>query len=231
MLLGEDLALLNFVKQKSKCNFKDNMEELSMLDKSKLGLEDLPEFISTINMPLSIRQRRVMEVIDSEDYAPVLKKVIHEYKQQGKTVGPEFLAEGILALKQYYAICFMDDNAHAISDALDIFWHAHILHTVPYHRFSERLGIGYMHHAPNDPENMEETQALRVLYAHTQEVFEKCFNWVSDKFNPRGVTNESLLCSHYTQFSFVLDGDNAFPSLPRIKEAEMIFLKSRQLIH
>lgn len=185
--------------------------------------------LDTIHVPLSKRQESIMRIIDEEDYTPVVSKVVYEMGLQGKTPTQDYLDEGILALKQYYAICFMDDNAHAISDTLDPFWHAHILHTVPYHRFSERLGIGYMHHAPNDPNNPEETVALRILYDHTQKVFRRCFNWVSDEFNPIEVRDEGLLCSHYSQNSFVQPGDIAYPRDAKLAAAEAVFVRSRQI--
>lgn len=189
----------------------------------------LPGFLHTIKPALSPRQQNVMRVIDEEDYVPVIKKVRFEAALQGRTLDEAYVAEGVLALKQYYAICFMDDNAQAISFALDPFWHAHILHTVQYHRFSEKLGIGYMHHAPNDPDNKEETAALRVLYDHTQHAFSRCFNWVSPTFNPQNHDKDKLLCSHYTQTKFVLPGDTALPRLPHVIEAEQIFVRSRQI--
>lgn len=185
--------------------------------------------LETVKIPLSDRQTRVMEIIDEEDYIPVRKKVRFEASLQNQFLTEEYLNEGIFALKQYYAICFMDDNAHAISFDLDPFWHAHILYTVQYHRFSEKLGIGYMHHAPNDPDSESETSALRVLYDHTQEVFEHCFNWISPVFNPKKHSDRLLLCSHYTQTMFVEKGDNALPPLAHIQQAEQVFVQSRQI--
>lgn len=197
---------------------------------SRVNADDLPiSLLDTIKVEMSPRQRHVMHVIDEEDYEPVKTKVRFELGLQGNDPSEDYLDEGVLALKQYYAICFLDNNAHAISFTLDSFWHAHILHTVAYHCFCKKLGIGYMHHAPNDPANTEETAALRVLYDHTQRVFAECFSWISPMFNPRGHEDRLLLCSHYTQNGFVCDGDIALPRLPEVEAAESYFVRTRRI--
>lgn len=167
-------------------------------------------FMDTIIVPYSGRQRVIFTAIENEDYESVKKKVAEELQKQGKVVTSEYLEEGILALKQYYAICFLDDNPHAISDELDPFWHAHILNTVQYHQFCEKLGIGYMHHAPLDHGDKEQVEGVRLLYVHTQNVFKKCYNWVSPIFNPFEIEDNRLVCKHYSQNSFTHEGDKFF---------------------
>lgn len=179
----------------------------------------LPQsFVETIQVPYSDRQRVILEVIESENYDPVRNKVAEELKNQGKVPTKQYLDEGILALKQYYAICFLDDNPHAISKELDPFWHAHILHTVQYHQFCEKLGIGYMHHAPLDHSKKAEVEGVALLYQHTQDVFAKCYRWVSPLFNPIEVPREDLVCKHYTQKSFTHEGDHYFPREKHLME-------------
>jgi|GEM_PF-1384402 len=166
--------------------------------------------LETVKAPVSERQKEVFELIDKEDFGNVKRKVKHEFQQYGIEADENYLNEGILSLKQYYAICFMDDNPHAISDALDPFWHAHILHTIDYHQFCAKLDIDYMHHVPNNPDDSEESEKLRVIYDHTQNVYEKCFSWISPTFNDVNVPAEKLVCTHYTQKRFVKEGDFAF---------------------
>lgn len=178
--------------------------------------------IETVKVPISDRQKRIFQLIDEEDFSGVTKKVFHELKMRYKIATKEYLTEGILALKQYYAICFMDNNPHAISDTLDPFWHSHILHTVDYHKFCEKCEIDYMHHVPNDPDNTKESESLRILYDHTQRVFSKCFNWVSPVFNDPNTKTENLVCKHYTQTRFVHEGDFAFVEDPFLTQLQYI---------
>jgi len=166
--------------------------------------------LETIKVPISVRQRNLIKLIDEEDFDMVKRKVRHEFQEYGIETNENYLNEGILALKQYYAICFMDDNPHAISDKLDPFWHAHILHTIDYHQFCEKLDIDYMHHVPNNPNDREESKKLRIIYDHTQQVYESCFNWISPIFNDVNLLTENLVCTHYTQSRFIKKGDFAF---------------------
>ncbi len=175
----------------------------------------------TIKNGISNRQHRIFKTIDaSTDYPKIMAKVAEELGYQGFAVTENYMNEGILSLKQYYAVCFLDDNPHAISNVLDPFWHAHILHTNRYHEFCESIEIEYMHHRPRDFSNPNEVPVIRKLYVHTHKMFHECFGCVSPLFMASYTNENQLVCTHYTQKSFVLPGDIAHERISELMELE-----------
>lgn len=166
----------------------------------------------TIKVSMSDRQKRIMHTIDnSPEWEKVKAKVKEEMANQGLEPTDEYLEEGILSLKQYYAVCFLDNNPHAISDVLDPFWHAHILHTRDYVAFGKSIDLDYMHHRPRNYANEKEVEVIKTLFIHTHEVFGKCFAYVSPLFMAPFTDESQLVCLHYNNERFVEPGDIAFP--------------------
>jgi hypothetical protein len=117
--------------------------------------------LETIQIPLTTDQVERVRVIDNEDYSGVCRLVCKEdpFVTEGE------LAEGILALKQYYAVALLDPcNYHAVSSAVDPYWHAHILHTKEYSRFCEKVYGQYMHHDPLDHADTAKVQRVAGYY-------------------------------------------------------------------
>lgn len=199
-----------------------------MLPKPNLKVVDgtrnvfLPQtMLETVQVSISDRQRRIFQIIDkSADWEKVKAKVKEEMGYQGYQPTGAYLDEGILSLKQYYAVCFLDDNPHAISDTLDPFWHAHILHTNRYFAFCEDVGIDYMHHRPRDYSNPNEVPVIKRLYVHTHNMFCKCFAYVSPIFMAKYEEETQLVCTHYTQNHFVQPGDIAEERIPELMQLE-----------
>lgn len=136
--------------------------------------------------------------IDASDFGGVRWKTKETLAKQGIRVDEEYIDEGILALKQYYAITILDPlNMHAVSDLVDPFWHAHILHTEEYIDFCNRTVGGYMHHSPLDHGRAKHVQGVDRLYRYTSKCFRKFFTYVNPTFFPLHLKDENLLCAHF----------------------------------
>lgn len=141
--------------------------------------------------------KRLLAEIDATDFSPVQKKVASDLRKQGIVVVQDWLDEGILALKQYYAIAILDPrNMHAVSDAVDPFWHAHILHTEAYMDFCDRAVGAYLHHDPLDHDHETRVGAVDRLYRYTTWCFKRFFNHVNLEFFPEELPQHRLVCLH-----------------------------------
>jgi len=127
----------------------------------------------------------------------VIRKVREHFEEIGRPVTEEYLQKGIIALKQYYAIALLDPaNAHAVSAAVDPFWHAHILHTQEYMRFCEQVIGEYMHHQPLDRANAPQLENVRTLYGYTLEILEKLFGGIDEEFWSTDMSDAAMICFH-----------------------------------
>lgn len=152
---------------------------------------------STIAPELTALQSERVDMIDAEDFSGVKRKVREEFIKQGLVVGDDFLDEGVLALKQYYAIALLDPTSeHAVSEEIDPFWHAHILHTEEYIAFGERVFGQYIQHTPLDHADQVQVERFAGLYAHTASVYTKAYNYISLEFFPQEVAAARLVCGH-----------------------------------
>jgi hypothetical protein len=138
-----------------------------------------------------------LQVIDDLDLSNVRRKVAEDRRAQGLSVDEKYLDEGLLALRQYYAIAVLDSlNMHAVSDAVDPFWHAHILHTEEYIAFCNKLVGGYMHHDPLDHQKRSAVAAVDRLYRYTTKCFDRFFSYVNQAFFPTELPTGRLVCLH-----------------------------------
>lgn len=136
--------------------------------------------------------------MDAIDFSAVGKKARLEAMKRGERPSDEYLERGILALKQYYAIAILDPaNGHAVSPAVDRFWHAHMLFSPVYTGHCLQMVGEYMHHVPLDHDDAEQVEKVRRLYAYTISTFDKVFRRVDRKFWPRSLENAELICMHF----------------------------------
>jgi hypothetical protein len=157
---------------------------------------------------------RRLRLIDEHNYSGVLRKVNEELAARGKIYSQEWYQEGLLALKQYYAVALLDGmNMHAVSDRVDPFWHAHILHTMQYAEFCRDTVGGFMHHEPLDHEDLAAVDHVDSLYRFTRERYDEIFTHVSDRFNPRSLAREELICVHFG-ITYEAAGYAIFPPHP-----------------
>lgn len=156
--------------------------------------------LSTVNLSL-VKEEHISRftAIDVTDFSNVQRKTKEDLAQQGLIVDEGYLVEGILALKQYYAIALLDPrNMHAISKELDPFWHAHILHTEEYVEFCDRVMHYYMHHAPLDHGRSDHVEGVKRLYRYTvDECYPKFFTYINSTFYPKNPADKELMCTHY----------------------------------
>lgn len=149
-------------------------------------------------LPLSEYHRTRINLIDQNDYTGVLRKVREETAKYNVAHPDVWYTEGLLALKQYYAVALLDGmNMHAVSDRVDPFWHAHILHTKQYTQFCDDVVGGYMHHEPLDPEDIIAVNHVATLYNFTRKRYDEIFKYTNDQFNPRTLSTDELICVHF----------------------------------
>lgn len=167
---------------------------------------------STIKLELDSFHRERVAQIDDEDFSGVERKVREELAKQGIIATPEFLEEGILALKQYYAVALFDpNNQHAVSDVIDPFWHAHILHTKQYMAFGERVFGQYIHHTPLNHADRDEVARVAQLYTYTAEVYRDMFSYVNPDFYPVNLPDVRLICFHNKVYAEAVASRALFP--------------------
>ncbi len=159
-----------------------------------------------------------LRTIEEHDFGGVKHKVCEDLGRAGRHVTDEWLNAGVLALKQYYAIAIIDGiNMHAVSDAVDPFWHAHILHTRQYADFCNRLAGRYLHHEPLDHGKSADVDFVKRLYDFTMRRYAECFVFVDPDFHPASPGRDELVCLH--------GGDEAaalYAAFPRDPEAQPI---------
>lgn len=157
----------------------------------------LRDLIGSIRMPLQKDHLNRLQVIENTDYSNVVRKTREHFEYISMPTSEEYLQEGVFALKQYYAIALLDPaNAHAVSTAVDPFWHAHILHTQEYMQFCNQVVGEYMHHQPLDRRNKLQLENVRVLYGYTLEVLEHLFYHVNREFWSPNMTDAAMICFH-----------------------------------
>lgn len=139
----------------------------------------------------------LLRFIDETDFSSIRRKVALDLAKIGIIADEGYLDEGILALKQYYAIAVLDPkNMHAVSDTVDPFWHVHILHTEEYIDFCNRLIDGYLHHDPLDHEKLQAVGMMDRLYRYTVGCYKQFFNYVNPTFFPAELPVYRLVCKH-----------------------------------
>lgn len=169
-----------------------------------------------MSVPLHEVQVEAINRIDTEDFSGVMRKVKEDIELHGGECPAEFLDAGVLALKQYYAVALLDPmNEHAVTEAIDPFWHAHILHTRAYAKFCEDVFGQFIHHEPLDQRVASAVDRVAVLYSHTQGVYRKLFQHINPYFYPATVKRGELVCTHYEVSNHLLRGLAIFPAVTR----------------
>jgi len=168
--------------------------------------------ISTIAMDVSPLQRQRLALVDAEDFGPVIRKVREESTKQGGRLLTRDTEAGVLALKQYYAVALLDPfNEHAVSDHVDPYWHAHILHTTQYTRFCERVFGQYIHHEPLDHADTKQVARVAELYRYTYGVFCRMFSYVDGDFYPEDLPDSRTICTHYRVTDSIVRAESMIP--------------------
>ena len=172
---------------------------------------ELP-LVATIVVPMGPVQRRAVERIDAEDFSSVLKKVRAERQERGLSTDDAYLKRGERALRQYHVVAILDPrNEHAISDTLDPFWHAQILHTRQYARFCDETMGHFIHHEPLDHADVDAVAHLRRLYPYTCARITEIFGGaIESEFFPNPVPDERLVCRHCQCFNEALLAETTY---------------------
>ena len=164
---------------------------------------------------LSGNQLARIREIDDEDFNLTAMKARRDADEHNVHLSDSALEQGILGLKQYYAIALLDpENPHAVSPLVDPFWHAHILHTRQYAGFCDRVMGCFMHHEPLDPNNVRKVARIRMLYDYTVDIMPKVFCSVDTNGTwPTRLTDASLICMHFGKSGAypAVAGDALFP--------------------
>jgi hypothetical protein len=139
-----------------------------------------------------------IKMINEEDFSGVRRKVAEDHwREFGFAPEESYLDEGIDALKVYYVLALVDPlNEHAVSDEIDRFWHAHILHTRQYRDFCERVFGQYIDHDPLDHSVIDDVEYLARLYKYTMNVYWDISLPLNQTFFPNEVPDRLLVCKH-----------------------------------
>ncbi|MBI4090203.1 MAG: hypothetical protein HY421_02255 [Candidatus Kerfeldbacteria bacterium] len=154
--------------------------------------------METIQLPVNELQRERLMRIDQEDFSGVRRKVREEMSERGIDASAEWLDEGILALKQYYAVALLDPlNKHAVSAVIDPFWHAHIMHTKEYVAFCAEVFEEFLHHEPLDRSDEPKLRFVHTLWKYTRGVYGRLFSYVHpDTYKQLADCTSETVCLH-----------------------------------
>jgi hypothetical protein len=137
--------------------------------------------------------RERLAMIEEEDYSGVRRKA-RELCDGWLTESD--LDHGIESLKAYYGVALLDPlNEHAVDPIIDVFWHAHILHTRQYAEFCERVFGQFLHHDPLDHQDVNEVREVRDLYDYTAKVYRMLGAPEGLQYND--VPDSLLVCRHH----------------------------------
>ena len=149
-----------------------------------------------VSAPLHPAQLEGLRRIDAEDFTKVRQKAKEALIAMGQNPSELYLDAGIQGLKLYYALPVLDPgNAHAVSPEIDVFWHAHMLFSREYARFSREVVGDMIHHAPLDRSDSRQLQNARALHNYTTEALRKLFGegHIDNEVWPRLISDLSLL--------------------------------------
>lgn len=172
----------------------------------------------TIKIVVTANQMKVLRDIDAEDYRPVVRLAEKDFRDRKvRAPNPD---DAIYALKQYYVLAALNPkNLHAVSDVVDPYWHAHILHTRRYERFCREVTGYFMHHEPLDHEEVQAVKDVSDLYGYTLEILQVFFAGnVDHAFWPTNPGAARMVCVHYERHPSgdPSEDDNVLPPDPRL---------------
>lgn len=180
----------------------------------------------TLKIEVNALQSDKINYIDRFDFAPVAKKLKSDMVKAGVPVTDDFIEEGILALKQYYAVALLDPlNMHAVSDKVDPFWHTHMFFSRDYAEFCDELIGAFMHHQPLDHDNIAEVKNVARLYDYTLACYSKFYNYVNSDLTPKKVEDERLICVHFGNSYAPEIHAAALMPINRAMQPEAVFVK------
>jgi hypothetical protein len=108
-------------------------------------MKEAMDLLTSIKVAISVEHYARIRTIDHHDFSSVKREVI---QIQGKAEH-EYLDIGVQYLKRFYVMLVLDPlNPPVVSKPVDVFWHAHILHTHMYMVFCNEVFGEYIHHNP-----------------------------------------------------------------------------------
>ena len=152
--------------------------------------------VANVVLPIDGFHVEKLKLIDEFDYAHVARKTREEFREKSMVVDQAYLHRAIEALKQYYAVALLDpDNMHAVSEAVDPFWHSHIIFTREYHDFCQHVFGQYIHHQPLDKGDVSQVEKVRCLYQYTHEIYRRMFRHFDPCWWPEP-SKAGVICTH-----------------------------------
>lgn len=146
--------------------------------------------LNQISVKYDNRYRKRIDAIDNFNYRPVMKKVAKDFD-----VHKRYVEEGIENLKRYYIVALLDaKNPHAVSRAVDPFWHTHVLFSREYVKFCNDVFGAYVHHIPLDHDDAKEVKKVRLIYDYTIAKHKEIFHDVDDAWWPLSSAPGALIC-------------------------------------
>ena len=139
-----------------------------------------------------------LELIDAEDFGPVIKRTEAALKKDGKRITLSH-DQAVVGLRQYYGLIAVaqPSKEYSISGVLDPYWHSHVLDTRSYADFCRRCMGYFVHHVPLDDTDETAFQHVAGFYLNTGRDLREMFALVSDDVFPREATAENVICLMY----------------------------------
>jgi hypothetical protein len=171
------------------------------------------DFMESFAMKVDNYHTSKLRQIDTFDYEPVKRKVGRDHGLPSAK-----LTAGVENLKRYYAVALLDPlNLHAVSKAVDPFWHSHILFTSEYENFCQFIFGQFIHHEPLDPTDGPKVEFVRKLYDHTLATYKKLFKSLDPEWwPPSGADAFGPVCLHQAVQNAEIRALALFPRLAEV---------------
>ena len=153
--------------------------------------------INTARIKLTAAQSARLIRIDEENLDAVALLAEKDLMEKGRV--PMNAEKAMYGLRQYYALAALNPkNMHAVSLAVDPYWHAHVLHTAQYARFCNEAVGYFMHHIPLNQSDPEMVQAVYKVYGYSLDVLRHIFG--EENVDPTcwspDATKAEMICFH-----------------------------------
>ena len=167
--------------------------QTTVLSQAELSNLIKPEILEALN---AIQVEAIKFVLGA-NFDKFVKLATKELRKQGIELSDDYLGRAEIALKMYYILPIIDPvNFHAVSDTLDPFWHAHVLHTAEYTQFCRTAVGDYMPHEPLDHDDEPTVELVTRMYLYTVECMEKIFVSYDKEFYPSNPVSSQVCCCH-----------------------------------
>ena len=99
------------------------------------------------------------------------------------SASPQQLQSGVEQLVRFYTLCMTaPGRRYAVSDKVDPYWHAHVLHSRRYSSFCSRVFGRYLHHEPLHRDDELAVANANAIYRDTRAAMRDLFGTLEDEW-------------------------------------------------